>query len=677
MSKSLPFTLSPLALGAILLAALPLVTQPAFAGPFAITSNSTTAQTLGSGSGQTGSVAAGKSLTVSGSATAVTITGNDATLNNDGSIQQVGTGRAVRDSTGVSGLLINNGSVGNANALMRTADADVIQMNVPASSVMLNNYGSMVSLNASGGGAQAVDFSAMTGSNIVSNFAGGIMTANEADAVRPGLNGVVNNFGLIRSATTTGSSSDGIDGQKNSGITINNGTGGVVDGARHGITGGPANSNLLFTMSIFNQVGALIQGSNGSGLNLDGFNARQVVSVTNHGTILGRGVTGDGDGIDVDELANIVNTGIIRSVNAFSLPANGQAFSEGITAGGGAIVNSGVIEGLVAPGNTNAVGRGITLAGNDIVGGPLNGTREGLYGHATITNQAGGLIRGQSDSAIVTEGAASGFTVTINNNAGASIVGGGLLRAAIRTGADNTVINNAGVINGGSSGKAIEMGSANNTLLVSGGAASIIGSINGGSGGNNKMAVDPGNGNSFSYAGSISNFSSVEIKSGYVTLSGQSSYTGDTVLSGGTLILDGANRIDAGSALVLKGGQLNLINAGIDGQTFDKLVLEDGSTIDLGTSALTFNGLGSIDAGETLTLVHASALSHYAIRFLGDFTKNTSFLALLGMITIDSNVAQFSFDGSYTLVSRVPEPASIALMLLGLMMFAVSSRRRR
>jgi hypothetical protein len=56
---------------------------------------------------------------------------------------------------------------------------------------------------------------------------------------------------------------------------------------------------------------------------------------------------------------------------------------------------------LVSAGNTNAVGRGITLAGNDITSGALKGTREGLYANAIITNQSGGLIRGQSDSAIV------------------------------------------------------------------------------------------------------------------------------------------------------------------------------------------------------------------------------------------------------------------------------------
>src|SRR4051812_36798613 len=129
----------------------------ASATPFTITGASTTAQTLAAG--QAGSVAAGGALTVSGSTSAVTITGRNVTLDNQGAIAQTGTGRAMRDNTGVANLVINNGSSTNAQATIRTADNDVIQMNVPAASVVLNNYGSLVSLNASSGGAQAVDFS--------------------------------------------------------------------------------------------------------------------------------------------------------------------------------------------------------------------------------------------------------------------------------------------------------------------------------------------------------------------------------------------------------------------------------------------------------------------------------------------------------------------------------------
>lgn len=650
----------------LLLAALPMA---AYAGDFPGTINdaNTKAQTLALG--QSGTVSSSGTLTVGSDKNAVTITGNNAVLNNSGTIIQTGTARVVRDNTGVTGLVINN----NSGALMRAQDSDVVQMNKANGSVTLNNYGSMISVNASAGGAQAVDFTAITsGANAVNNYAGGLLKASEADAVRTGVNGVVTNLGTIQAVTAVGGSSDGVDAQNNSGARITNGITGVIEGGRHGITGGQEKTSSVFTITVTNEAGGIIRGMNGSGVNLDGFNGSQSAIITNHGTILGNGVSGDGDGLDVDGIANITNTGIIRSVNAFSAPAAGLAFSEGISVGGGTIVNSGTIEGLVANGNINAVGRGITLAGNDIGGG----AREGLYANATITNQSGGIIRGQSDSAIVTVGARSGYTVTINNHAGASIIGGGTANAAIKTVADNTVIVNAGIINGGGSGKAIEMGSGTNRLTITGGV--ITGSINGGSGGANTMVVNPGAGGGFAYAGTISNFSKVEIQSGDVTFSGVSSYSGATQLSGGVLTLDGANRLSSDSALLLNGGTLRLTNAGgANGQSFASLSLLDNSSVLLGGSSLTFGGLGSVVNGKTLTFTEATT-GVYAFRLLGDYSSDAAFLELLGGTHINGFAAQYSFDGAYTTVrAAVPEPATYAMLFAGLGLVGMIARRRR
>lgn len=657
----------------LLAAALPLsvsAANPVIVFPGTLSKANTDAQTLDKS--QTGAITTTGSLIVGGSAVAVTITGKDATLNNQGIISQTGSGRAIRDNTGVTGLTIVNGSATNTGAKMLTADGDVIQMNKANASVTLTNYGSMISANASAGGSQAVDFSAITsGANIVNNY--GLLQASEADSVRPGASGVVNNYGSIISTNKTGGGTDGIDAQNNSGIVIVNGATGLVDGGRHGITGGQKNATQTFTMNITNEAGGFIRGSNGSGVNLDGFNGKQIATIINHGTIIGTGVTGDGDGLDIDGIANVTNTGIIRSANAFSAPADGTAFSEGLSIGGGVIVNSGTIEGLVSAGNTNAVGRGITLAGNDIAGAP--GSREGLYGNATITNRNGGQIRGQSDSAIVAVGAASGYVVTINNNAGATIQGGGSVNAAIKTGSDNTDIVNAGVINGSSSGKAIEMGSGKNSLTITGG--SIVGSINGGTGGGNTMVVNPDAGNSFLYAGSISNFSNVQIMGGTVTLSGVSTYDGATQISGGVLVLDGANRLSANSALALNGGTLQLTNAGgANGQTFAGLSLTDSSSVLLGGSSLTFNGLGAVVNGKTLSFTEAAS-GAYAFRLLGDVTGDAGFLQLMDATSINGLAVRYRFDGAYTDVTAVPEPASYAMLLAGMGMVGVMAGRRK
>jgi hypothetical protein len=364
-------------------------------------------------------------------------------------------------------------------------------------------------------------------------------------------------------------------------------------------------------MSVTNDDGATIQGDNGSGVNIDGFNANEVVTIVNHGVItgnghdIGDGADHDGDGVDVDGLVHLTNTGTIRSINAFSQPADGLAFSEGVTVGGGTITNSGTIQGSVAAGNTNA-GRGITLSGND----RPDGGRDPIYGDATVTNQAGGLIQGDSDSGIAVVGAnASGHKVTIDNQAGATIKGGGTTTAAIdaSNSFDDVTITNAGKIDCSSSGKALTLSqNSHNTVTISGGAASVLGDMDGGAGGVNKLNFDIGNGNSFSYTGAVSNFANTEVMSGTTDLSG--SIAGPVTVDAGAQLSPGASGVGAltvgdttlstGSGLVIDldpvGGEydvlkvsgavslsgadlvLDLLSAPTRGETFD-ILTNDGS----------------------------------------------------------------------------------------------------
>jgi len=609
-------------------------------------------------------------------------TSGTTTVGNSASILQTGTGRTIYSNalSGSPSFSITN----NSGALIRSANADTIQADRSASNWTVNNSGTINSLNSALAGSQAIDFDAVTtGTVSITNNAGGQILAFAAAAVRPGANALIINAGTI-SATLNPADpapgSDGIDSQNRSGVNITNT--GAISG-RHGITGAAVNGPVRFPTSVTNNLGGTIQGLNGSGINIDGSNANQVATLIKHGTITGNGTLGnsDGDGDDVDGIVNITNTGIIRSINAFStgLPAN----SEGISVGGGTIVNSGTVEGLVAAGNTNAVGRGISLLGNDITTGPLTGTREAIYGNATVTNQSGGLIRDDSDSGIAVDGPASGFTVTIHNNAGATIRGGATLadlagtNAAIRTGADNDTVNNAGTINGSSSGKAIAMGAGNDTLNVQGGTASITGNIDGGAG-TNTLNLTLGVGNSFSYSGSLSNFSTVDVQSGLVTLSGVSNYTGLTKLSGGSLILDGADRLASASSLELGGGSLKVIGGIPNGQTFSTLIFSDSSIIDLDPTSLTFLDLGAVALGETLSITDYDfgTSPNYAIRFLGNLTADADFLNLVGATTVNGLAAQSDFDGAFTNITPVPEPGA-AVFGIALGALALARRRRR
>ena len=265
------------------LAALP----RAEAASFSITSGTnTSAQTL-SGTSQTGSVSSGATLTGSSTNIPVTISGNSATLTNLGTISQTGTGRAVFVSSNVTGLVINNGSASNSTALIQAADADVLRGDKANVNVTLYNYGTLNSLNPSKGGSQAVDFNPITtGTNVINNYSTGQLLASDADAVRPGVNGTINNSGTIKATTTstTGNSSDGIDGQNNLGFTVNNSGSGLIQGQSESaiFVDGPASGH---TVSITNLAGGTIQGGGTSSAAI--LTGADNDTLTNSGTING------------------------------------------------------------------------------------------------------------------------------------------------------------------------------------------------------------------------------------------------------------------------------------------------------------------------------------------------------------------------------------------------------
>lgn len=582
------------------LAAVPL----AYAASFSVTGADTAAKTLAPGSAgatETGTVTATGNLAISGSTVAITVNGGSGTrtavIDNSGVIRQTGSGRAVRANSSAVVLNISN----RAGASLSAVGDDAVQIsaNAAGSTFTLNNSGTVMSTNS-----RAINLRDIGGSNSITNNAGGVLRSTGNDAIRPGVNGVINNSGLIQAVpvleslaggVTQASSNDGIQADPDgaavvTGVQVTNNNGATISG-RHGITGS-ATTSANFTITVTNNAGGTITGVNGSGINIDN-NAAFLgnATVINNGTITGnfdssQYNTGDGDGVDVDGLLTLTNNGIIRGTGASGNGSDGGGNNpEGVSIGGGMIVNNAGAEitGRETTGSGRR-GRGV-LVDNSSGGNAFSAT--------TITN--GGLIRGYDSYAIHFIGS---YADTITNNATGLIEGAGNAAegAAIQTGDGNDSLTNRGTIQG-DNGLAIDLEAGNDSLHLIGG--SIIGDVSGGSG-SNTLDID----GSFSYAGILSNFASVEIKSGIVSLSGASSYSGNTTVSGGSLY---ANNL-AGSAtgtgtVTVKSGAV-LGGSGTAGN----VVAETGSTIAPG-KAVAPGKLGPLSISGNLAITGGSRFS--------------------------------------------------------------------
>lgn len=645
-----------------------LVAQASYAA-FPVDGTVSSKQTLSSGTG----IVSG-TVSTSGGTIGVEITGSNTTLINYGTIQQTATGRAVRITTDATVVEILN------HGLVKSTGEDAIQLNIdpkPVERLSIVNTGT---IDATGG--QAIDFNkALTGSNTVTNS--GLITANGEDAVRPGVNGLIINSGTIRAnpifSGGSASGSDGVDTQTNSGVVIQND--GFITG-RHGITGGDT-ADGVYQITITNGSNGVISAINGSAINIDGVNTRTVATITNYGLMTGEAspsaINGDGDGVDVDGLVVLDNYGKIQGLGASG--SGSDTFTntvEGLAIGGGTVTNHAGAE--ISGKNQN----GSSTEANGIL--VDNSSKGSALAAATITN--GGIIRGYSGYGIRIIG---GWDNTITNLEGGVIQG---TQTVIQTGSGNDLVVNSGAIIAENGAMAIDLGGGNNTLRITGGAASIIGNVSGGIGGSNTFTADLGAGHRFLYSGTLSHFSTVQIVSGETTFTEANTYSGVTEIgTGGTLVVSNTAGSATGSSDVniLSGGTL----AG-DGRIDGDVQLASGATLALGHNgrALKIGGglsvsdgahfsfdLASLSGAATSLLEVEGTLSlangsYWIDLVLGAGNTVGSFTLLSGLT--EEEASRFSlgttpigFDGSLAFadgnlelhVATIPEPSSIALIV--------------
>jgi outer membrane autotransporter protein len=424
----------------------------------------TTAVTLTSG--ETGDVASGASLSVSTDDDAITVEGDGGTvtINNSGTIEQTDEKRTIRDKSDGVTLIINNA----AGAEITAVGNDVVK--VDEDTVLnLENQGTIHQKGTELDSGQALDLRDMeTENNTIVNGSetnsAAAITADNGDAVRPGDNTTVTNYGTIVSNGPVNTkfpdylvddddapgAEDAIDIDDNTNVTINNY--GTISGPRHGITADEE-------VTVNNYEGGEIIGRNGSGVGSDGTG-----TVTNYGLISGRYAgagnvfeqadyiddeddlpdpplhttvnNGDGDGVDIDGIATIDNYGTIEGTGAGGYDSDGNPNgSDAIAVGGGTINNhaggliSGLDNGILVDDGAGGTG-GYDDSGRgteDTPGGIVTIINEGTI---TGTNEAAMNLVGEFDDTIDNSGTING-NVYAGDGSDTMIVRNGAMIATI------------------------------------------------------------------------------------------------------------------------------------------------------------------------------------------------------------------------------------------------------
>jgi hypothetical protein len=364
-------------------------------------------------------------------------------IDNDGLIESTvarGINLNTTNLTNISSFELTNNAGGTIQGLTDAIRITAATLSPTATGTFtIDNAGTIKSTGTGANNGQAIDFNDLVsplGHVTITNQATGLIQAADADAIRPGANATINNFGqiLALNGTPTSTGNDGIDFQGNTGGILNNFAGGSITGARHGITG-----NEPITV---NNEGT-ITGQAGAGINMDTAGTTTTV-VNNSGTIIGISVEGvqSGDAVDVDGLIALNNHGLIQALGTRT-----GGLSEGVTVGGGTINN-------YADGTIVSSQRAITIDG----GGNLDGTTNPAFAAATILNE--GLIQGDNGEAIVIVG---GFADTITNR--------GTIIGSVATDGGNDILNLetgssiSGLIDGGADTDTINLtGSGQGTV---------------------------------------------------------------------------------------------------------------------------------------------------------------------------------------------------------------------
>lgn len=508
------------------------IAAPALAQTFNIPTGTTDTTPNTLSDGQSGTIENGGALSIaSGGTAAITWNTGSIVITNAGLIQQAGTGRGI-NTTGAT--TSRNITFTNSGSLIAADDAFRVGVNVSSGTIHIENTG--IIRSSTGQGIDLASVTAGTALIEIFNRSGALIEALNQDGVRPGQNGLVDNAGTIRGTNPGVPDRSGVRGDTATNFTVINRSGGLIEGAHHGIdqnndgvAGNPASSTLTVT----NYAGGTIRGNNGSGIGSDGYG-----TVTNYGTITGAYVgsgDGDGDGVDIDFIGTVTNYGIIEGTGAGGVDSGGNANdSEGIAMGGGSIING---QGGLISGAT----RSILID---------NGSGGSAYGAVTIENA--GTIQGLAGPAITIVGA---YTNSITNSG--LIKGAGAL-PVIGTGVGDDTLVNSGTIDG-----SIDLGGGANSISnLAGGLLKTGPALKVGSGNTvtNSGTLSPGGSDSIVTTTLTGNLTQTSTGTLAIDLN-LASHTADRIDVTGTADVNGRVTLSM-TALAIASGEVTILSAG-------------------------------------------------------------------------------------------------------------------
>ncbi len=500
-----------------------------------------------------GAVVAGNNTVLGGMATGtgnVTITGANSTLNLAQTIEVGGLGNGSLTIANGGSVADLTGYVGGQNGVVNISDTSS-QWNTTGNIVLANSSGDHGTITQAGGTVNIGGALVFGAGNGTYNLQGGTLQIG-------GNNGI----------------------QSGSGQAAFNWAGGILQ-----VTGADLTTSL----------NATLVNATTSTINTNGFNATWSGVLTGNGNL-----TKAGNGTLTLAGNNTYGGDTLINNGTIMVPSTGNIAGGNIAIGQGAGMNGAltVEGGVVQPGNilVGDAGNGtLTIANGGFVnatGNVVLGNQTGSQGTLAINSggmlQVGGqngLAVGSGTASISLDGGILQAPAPPNNTFGGGFFFGGGI--TFFTSIDGLPL--------GSGSGSVAPDTASNDLTVS--ANMTLNNTN------SMPNIIDTNGSNITLSGVIGGNGSLEkISNGTLTLSANNTYTGDTIVLGGTLTEDANGSIAAASNLIVDGSNATIDLGSNRSMTFASVTLANGGTIagmghgNLTSGNLVFNGTATGDS---------------------------------------------------------------------------------